>query len=72
MTFISIIIPFKNGKRYLKDCLDSLACQNLEDEEIIIIINGNKEKDVDSLINKYETLNIITKYSYYCYLLIFH
>ena len=29
MTFISIIIPFNRPERYLKDCLDSLAEQNL-------------------------------------------
>ena len=61
MTFISIIIPFKKGKRYLKDCLDSLACQKLENEEIIIIINGNDEEGIDRLIDDYEDLNITAK-----------
>ena len=56
MMFISIIIPFKKGKRYLRDCLDSLAEQNLEREEIIIIANGNYE-NIDDLISDYP-LNI--------------
>lgn len=61
MSFISIIIPFKNGKRYLRDCLDSLSEQNIEDEEIIIVINGNHEDNVRDLINEYDKLNIIVK-----------
>jgi CDP-glycerol glycerophosphotransferase len=59
MTFISIIIPFKKGKRYLIDCLDSLVEQNLSDEEIIIIANGIQENGIIDLIDDYgEKLNI--------------
>lgn len=62
MTFISIIIPFKKGKRYLIDCLDSLVEQNLSDEEIIIIVNGNDEEGIDDLIEGYnDRLNIAYK-----------
>lgn len=60
MTFISIITPFRKGKRYLKDCLDGLAEQNLEDTEIILILNGITE-DVDDLIAGYTGLNLIVK-----------
>ena len=59
MTFVSIIIPFNRPKRYLKDCLDSLAEQNLDDEEIILVLNGLTE-DIGELLNDYD-LNIITK-----------
>lgn len=59
MTFISIIIPFNRSERYLKDCLDSLAEQNLDDEEIILVLNGLTE-DIGELLNDYD-LNIITK-----------
>lgn len=60
MTFISIITPFDTAERYLKDCLDSISNQNLDDIEIIIILNGNEE-DVTELIESYDDLNIITK-----------
>lgn len=63
MTFISIIIPFKKGKRYLRDCLDSLCQQNLENSEIILIINGNDEENIPQFIKEYEDkLNIRTEY----------
>ena len=62
MSFISVVIPFKKGKRYLRDCLDSLVEQNLSDEEIIIIINGNHEDGITDLIDDYKNqLNIILK-----------
>ena len=62
MTFVSIIIPFRKGKRYLIDCLDSLCEQNLSDEEIIIIINGNHEEGIADLINDYrQMLNVSVK-----------
>ena len=61
MTFVSIIIPFNKSKRYLKDCLDSLAQQNLEDSEIILILNG-VEEDIADLLNDYQNeLNLIIK-----------
>ena len=60
MTFLSIIIPFDTVERYLKDCLDSISEQNIDDYEIIMILNGEKE-NVDELINSYDNLNIIVK-----------
>lgn len=58
MSFISIIIPFQKGRRYLIDCLDSLADQEMDDGEVIIIPNGNHE-NIDDLIAQYENeLNI--------------
>lgn len=42
MTFLSIIIPFDRPARYLKDCLDSLSEQEMEDTEVILIINGKR------------------------------
>lgn len=58
MTFLSIIVPFKKGKRYLKDCLASIREQNLSDFEIIVIVNGASE-DIDDLIG--DSDNIIVK-----------
>ena len=58
MTFISVIIPFNKEKRYLKDCLDSLANQNLQDAEVILVLNGVKE-DIDDLLNEYDLSFII-------------
>ena len=58
MTFLSIIITFKKGKRYLKDCLESIREQNLSDFEIILIVNGAVE-NIDDLISDFD--NIIVK-----------
>ena len=63
MSFVSVIIPFKKGKRYLRDCLDSLLEQDLKNEEIIILLNGNDEEGIDDLISSYSNqLNIKTQF----------
>ena len=62
MTFLSIIIPFDTAERYLKDCLDSIAYHKLDDTEVIIILNGNKE-NVDDLIESYNHLSEKSSYS---------
>ena len=58
MTFLSIIIPFKKGKRYLKDCLKSIHEQDISDYEIILIVN-NSDENIDDLTSNFD--NIIIK-----------
>ena len=61
MTFVSIIIPFNISERYLKDCLDSIYDQNLDDSEVILILNGLSE-DLSNLLGEFENkLNLIVK-----------
>ena len=57
MTFISIIIPFNSAQRYLRDCLDSISEEKLDDAEIILISNGIDEP-LDEFLEDYEDLNI--------------
>ena len=57
MTFVSILIPFKKGKRFLKDCLESIAEQNLDDFEIILIVNGCDE-DISDLTNQLDNITV--------------
>ena len=56
MPFLSIIIPFNGIKRYLKDCLQSLKEENLEDVETILVLNGTKNnaEEFNDLIKEYE------------------
>ena len=58
MTFVSILITFKKGKRFLKDCLKSISEQGLDDYEIILIANGVSE-DIGDLTDNAD--NIIVK-----------
>ncbi|WP_458453943.1 bifunctional glycosyltransferase/CDP-glycerol:glycerophosphate glycerophosphotransferase [Methanobrevibacter sp.] len=62
MTFLSIIIPFKKGKRYLKDCLESIFEQGLSDYEIILIVNGSDE-DISDLTADFNNI-LIKNFNY--------
>ena len=41
---ISIVVPVYNTEKYLRQCIDSLTSQTLEDIEIIIVDDGSKEE----------------------------
>ncbi len=61
MTFLSIIIPFNKPKRYLKDCLESIRLENLNDFEVILILNGVVEDLTDLLEDYKDDLNLVIK-----------
>ena len=52
-TFLSIIIPFNKGKKYLEECLESLCNQKIESYEVILILNGLNE-DIINIISTYQ------------------
>ncbi|MCM1244756.1 MAG: bifunctional glycosyltransferase family 2 protein/CDP-glycerol:glycerophosphate glycerophosphotransferase [Roseburia sp.] len=51
---ISVIVAYHNEKNYIPDCLASLAEQDYQDFEVILVCDGCKEPDVDA----YGNLNI--------------
>ena len=50
---VSILVPICNVERYLRECLDSLVNQTLEDIEIICINDGSTDSSL-SIIREYE------------------
>lgn len=53
---VSIIVPVYNTEQYLKQALDSAACQTLENIEIIIVNDGspdNSQTIIDEYVEKY-------------------
>ena len=64
MSKISVIIPVYNVENYLKECLDSVTSQTLEDMEIICIDDGSTDNSSDILkeySKKDNRIKIITK-----------
>ena len=64
--WLSFIVPVYNGEKYLKDCLDSLLCQNVsyDEYEIICINDGSKDNSshiLDEYANKYQNVKVIHK-----------
>ena len=57
---ISIIIPNLNGEKFLKDCINSIINQEIDEKfEIIIVDNGSKDKSEDIIKKGYPEINFI-------------
>ena len=61
MKKLSIIIPVYNTSRYLRKCLDSIVCQNIDNNlyEVIVVNDGSPDEAqdiIDEYINKYPHL----------------
>ena len=41
MAKVSVIVPVYNVEKYLKQCLDSIVDQTLEDLEIVLVDDGS-------------------------------
>ncbi|MDT2909231.1 glycosyltransferase family 2 protein [Lactococcus lactis] len=53
---VSVVVPIYNQERYLRDCLDSLEAQTLEEIEFILINDGSKDSSID-IMNEYAAKN---------------
>ncbi len=61
---VSIVVPVYNTEKYLKQCIDSLTAQTLEEIEIIIIDDGSKEECAllcDEIAKNDERIKVIHK-----------
>lgn len=44
---VSIVVPIYNVERYVRDCLRSLACQDYENFEVIVVDDGSTDESFD-------------------------
>ena len=61
---VSVIVPVYNVEKYLKQCLDSLINQTLEDIEIICVNDGSTDSSLNILEeyqNKDNRIKIISQ-----------
>ena len=47
MSKVSVVVPVHNAKKYLEDCVRSLARQTLKDIEIILVENGSSDESLE-------------------------
>lgn len=59
MSTVSVVIPNYNGKAYLKDCLESLLCQTMEDVEILLVDNGSGDGSVSFVKTEYPQVRVL-------------
>lgn len=61
---ISILVPICNTEHYLRDCLESLVSQSLQNIEIICIDDGSKDSSpaiIEDFMSKDSRIKVITK-----------
>lgn len=61
---VSVVVPVYNTEKYLKQCIDSITSQTLEEIEIIIVDDGSMEECAslcDELANGDERIKVIHK-----------
>ncbi|HSO08917.1 MAG TPA: glycosyltransferase family 2 protein [Desulfoprunum sp.] len=56
---IEILIPNWNGRHLLKDCLDSLQCQTVDDFAVTVIDNGSTDGSVEFIAGSYPEVRCI-------------
>ena len=62
-SLISVIIPVHNGEAYLEKCIESIATQDYEELEILVINDGSTDATAEicsRLCMQYENLRVIT------------
>lgn len=59
MSNVAIIIVNWNGKKYLKDCFDSLGRQTYKNFKIIFVDNGSKDDSVDFVKKNYPETEVV-------------
>ena len=63
---ISVVIPVYNVENYLKECIESILNQTLQNIEIICVDDGSKDKSLDILkqyASQYKNITIISQHN---------
>lgn len=55
---LSIIIPAYNQELYIKDCLDSIYCQNINEENLeVIVVNDGSTDRTEEILKQYASFH---------------
>ena len=58
MSLVSVIIPNYNGKDYIRDCLESLKCQDFKDFDVLVVDNASEDGSADIVGNEYKEVTL--------------
>ena len=62
MPEITVLMPVRNGERYIKESIDSVLNQTLTDFEFLIIDDGSTDRTVEIIQGYTDKRNIKEKY----------
>ena len=62
MPKISVIIPVYNTEKYIEKCLESLAKQEMQDFEVIVVNDGSTDNSKKVIKNYMQNSNLKLKY----------
>lgn len=57
--FVSVVVVNYNGRRFLKECLDSISFQSAHNYEIILVDNNSTDDSVDFVKKNYPHVKIV-------------
>jgi GT2 family glycosyltransferase len=57
---VSVVIPNWNGRRWLPDCLDSLAAQQLAPAQTIVVDNGSTDGSIEYLRSAHPEVELLS------------
>lgn len=64
MCKLSVIVPIYNAEKYLRQCVDSIVKQNLDDIEVILVDDGSPDRCpeiCDEYVSRYSYFKVIHK-----------
>jgi len=59
MPKVSVVIPNYNGRGFLKDCLNSLRKQTLDELQILVVDNGSNDDSCQFVLENYPEVQLI-------------
>ena len=57
---LSIVVPTRNGRPYIKDCLSALGDQVLDDVEVIVVDDASSDGSADAVLDLFPGVKLLT------------
>ncbi|TAJ75548.1 MAG: glycosyltransferase family 2 protein, partial [Gallionellaceae bacterium] len=59
MPKVSVVIPLYNGERFIRNAIESVLCQTVQDFELIVVDDGSKDRGKDIVLDMKDPITYI-------------